>query len=127
MERVIRNEWDLLRLDARVDAGDLSEHAMRTRLAMENRLRLDLQVLGLAAKSPKAMTLDQIIARGAWPAQRRRRMGRRVISKGMGATRKLRASGHANTAQAARATREPYSPTAPTVIARVLRQSKMDR
>jgi hypothetical protein len=55
IRRIVRNEWDLFRLDARFDAeGDLSVPAMRARLAMENRLRLDLSALGLKGAAPKA-------------------------------------------------------------------------
>ena len=55
IERVIRNEWDLRRLDAKLDAGEeLSGHALRARLAMENRLRLDLRELGLKGVAERA-------------------------------------------------------------------------
>jgi hypothetical protein len=48
ISRIIAVEWDLRRIDARMDAGDeLSGHAMRAKLAAENRLRLDLRELGL--------------------------------------------------------------------------------
>ncbi|HUZ74547.1 MAG TPA: hypothetical protein VMU87_16300 [Stellaceae bacterium] len=60
--RIVRNEWDLLRLDQRMDDGDLSEHAMRTRLAMENRLRLDLQALGLKPAAERPPSLAEIMA-----------------------------------------------------------------
>lgn len=55
--RAIRCEWDLLKLDNRLDAdGELSEHALRVRAALENRLRLHLRDLGLKAppQSPDA-------------------------------------------------------------------------
>jgi hypothetical protein len=55
ISRVIRVEWELLRTDAKLDAGkELSGHDIRGRLAAENRLRLDLQALGLrpAAERP---------------------------------------------------------------------------
>ena len=51
--RLLAIEWELRRLDARVEAGEeLSGHALRARLAAENRLRLDLQALGLKAAPP---------------------------------------------------------------------------
>jgi len=54
--RVVANEWDLRRLDHRLDAGEeLSGHAARLRLALENRLRLDLRELGLKPVAPKPM------------------------------------------------------------------------
>jgi len=61
ISRIIMVEWELRRLDARMDAGDeLSGHAMRARLAAENRLRLDLRELGLrpgAATEPRLADL----------------------------------------------------------------------
>lgn len=60
--RVCRNEWDLRRLDARMDEQDLSEHAMRARLAMENRLRLDLRDLGHKAATKPVQSLAAYIA-----------------------------------------------------------------
>jgi hypothetical protein len=54
IDRCIANEWDLRRLDARLDAGEeLSGHAARLRLALENRLRLDLRELGLQPATAK--------------------------------------------------------------------------
>jgi hypothetical protein len=68
IRRIVRNEWDLLRLDARFDEEELSGYAMRARLAMENRLRLDLNaLLGLdapgkvAARAADRAFLDTII------------------------------------------------------------------
>lgn len=55
ISRIIAIEWELRRQDAKLDAGEeLSGHAMRARLAAENRLRLDLQALGptAAARPP---------------------------------------------------------------------------
>jgi hypothetical protein len=50
--RIISIEWELLRTDAKLDAGiTLSGHDIRGRLAAENRLRLDLQALGMRAGS----------------------------------------------------------------------------
>src|SRR5689334_22431279 len=41
IERIAAVEWELRRLDAKVDMGEeLSGHALRARLAAENRLRL---------------------------------------------------------------------------------------
>jgi hypothetical protein len=51
--RIVRNEWDLRRLDVQMMTGELSAHAMRARLAMENRLRLDLRELGMRGASGK--------------------------------------------------------------------------
>lgn len=62
IERVIRNEWDLLRLDSKMDETELSGHDMRTRLAMENRLRLDLRAIGLKAAAPPVPTLAEYLA-----------------------------------------------------------------
>ena len=63
--RIVSNEWHLYRLDARLDAGELSDHAMRSRFAMENRLRLDLRDLGLKGADPKTPTLAEHLARKA--------------------------------------------------------------
>ncbi len=69
ISRVIAVEWELRRLDAKMDAGEeLSGHAMRARLAAENRLRLDLQALGLqpiATPEPAAPDLRRILAEQA--------------------------------------------------------------
>ena len=69
ISRAIAVEWELKRLDAKLDAGEeLSGHAMRARLAAENRLRLDLQALGLqpiAAPEPVAPDLRRILAEQA--------------------------------------------------------------
>jgi hypothetical protein len=58
ISRIVAVEWDLRRIDARLDAGqEISGHAMRARLAGETRLRLDLRELGLApsgASDPRA-------------------------------------------------------------------------
>jgi hypothetical protein len=54
--RIISIEWELLRIDAKLDAGiTLSPHDIRGRLAAENRLRLDLVALGL---QPNSRTLS---------------------------------------------------------------------
>jgi hypothetical protein len=53
----------LRRLDARLDAGEeLSGHAARLRLALENRLRLDLVALGLRPPAPRVPTIAEIFA-----------------------------------------------------------------
>lgn len=63
IERVIANEWDLRKLDAREHVEKLSGHAMRARFAMENRLRLDLRELGLkGADAPRRQTLNEYLA-----------------------------------------------------------------
>jgi len=63
IQRIVRNEWDLLRLDQRMDQGDLSSHAMRTRLAMENRLRLDIRDLcGLKGAKVKPPSIFAALA-----------------------------------------------------------------
>jgi hypothetical protein len=64
--RVIAIEWELRKLDARIDSGDeLSGHALRARLAAENRLRLDLAALGLRPTAPRPPSLVDIIRAGA--------------------------------------------------------------
>jgi hypothetical protein len=65
IRRIVRCEWDLLRLDARFDDGDLSTFAMHTRLAMENRLRLDLKTLGLEGIAPKVLSPREALRAGA--------------------------------------------------------------
>jgi hypothetical protein len=63
ISRVASCEWDLRRLDHRMDQGEeLSAHAMRSRLAMETRLKLDLRELGLRPTSPRTPTLDEHLA-----------------------------------------------------------------
>jgi hypothetical protein len=61
ISRVISLEYELRRLDSRIDNGEeLSGHALRARLAAENRLRLDLAALGLKPSAPKAPSLSDI-------------------------------------------------------------------
>lgn len=63
--RIVALEWNLLRQDAKVDAGeDLSPHALRARMAAENRLRLDLTALGLrpGKAAPRGRTMADILA-----------------------------------------------------------------
>lgn len=61
--RVVSNEWDLRRLDHRLDHGEeLSGHAARLRLALENRLRLDLRELGLKPVASAAPSLSEYLA-----------------------------------------------------------------
>ncbi len=70
--RVIAIEWDLRRTDAKADAGEeLSGHAMRARLAAENRLRLDLTALGLKPSAAQGPTLAAEMA-----AARRERLAK---------------------------------------------------
>jgi hypothetical protein len=62
ISRIVAVEWDLIRIDARLDHGEeLSGHAMRARLAGENRLRLDLRELGLAPNAPPAQSLAEYL------------------------------------------------------------------
>jgi len=67
-EKIIANricaiEWELLRTDAKLDAGhELSGHDIRGRLAAENRLRLDLQALGMQPQKPAAPVLSDVLA-----------------------------------------------------------------
>jgi hypothetical protein len=68
ISRIVAVEWDLTRIDAKLDAGkELSGHDMRARLAAENRLRLDLRELGLkpaiAAESPAAALDRHLVCR----------------------------------------------------------------
>lgn len=61
--RVVALEWDLRRQDARLDAGeDLSPHALRARLAAENRLRLDLVAIGLRPGAERPLSPDEALA-----------------------------------------------------------------
>lgn len=60
--RIVRNEWDLRRLDVEMMVGELSAHAMRTRLAMENRLRLDLRELGMKGTAERTPSLAEHLA-----------------------------------------------------------------
>ncbi len=61
--RLVAIEWELLRMDARIDAGEvLSGHALRARLAGENWLRLDLQALGLRPAADREPTVDELLA-----------------------------------------------------------------
>jgi hypothetical protein len=56
INRIVAIEWELLRTDAKLDAGhELSGHDIRGRLAAENRLRLDLVALGLQPAKPVQM------------------------------------------------------------------------
>lgn len=69
IERLVEVEWSILRLSARADAGDLSQHAAREMLAFHNHLRLITRELGLRPAEPKPPTLDEIAAQVA--AERR--------------------------------------------------------
>jgi hypothetical protein len=60
LDRLVANEWDLRRLDRRLDQGEeLSPSSGRLRLALENRLRLDLVALGLRPQPQPQMSLDE--------------------------------------------------------------------
>lgn len=74
--RCVSNEWDLRRLDHRLDHGEeLSGHAARLRLALENRLRLDLIALRLEPTKPPAPSLAEEMA-----AARREREAREAAA-----------------------------------------------
>jgi hypothetical protein len=61
--RIVANEWEARRLDAKLDAGEeLSGHALRARLAMETRLRLDLRDLTSMPAASRVPTLDDHLA-----------------------------------------------------------------
>ena len=61
--RLLAIEWELRRQDAKIEAGEeLSGHALRARLAAENRLRLDLQALGLQPAAPRKLTSAEALA-----------------------------------------------------------------
>jgi hypothetical protein len=66
ISRVIAIEFELRKYDdAIADGVELSGHALRARLAAENRLRLDLRELGLApasANEPPGAALDRHLA-----------------------------------------------------------------
>jgi len=49
IERIVAIEWTISRLQARLDAGELSQHAARELLAFHNHLRLLMSSLGPAA------------------------------------------------------------------------------
>lgn len=71
ISRVIAVEWDLRRIDAKLDAGnELSGHDMRARLAAETRLRLDLQALGMQPAAAKGPTLAEVMAQATAARQR---------------------------------------------------------
>jgi len=62
ISRCCANEFDLRRLDHALDAGtELNGHSARLRLALENRLRLDLAALGLRTQpKPEPRLADWI-------------------------------------------------------------------
>ena len=79
ISRCIANEWDLRKLDDRLDRGEeLSGHAARLRLALENRLRLDLRELGFAPRPPPVRTLEDVKAELALAAEAARRPRKRA-------------------------------------------------
>jgi len=61
IECIIGLEWDITRLSAKMDAGELSEHATRQLLACHNHLRMQLAALGPAAAA-KALSLAEVLA-----------------------------------------------------------------
>jgi hypothetical protein len=62
ISRVIAIEFELRKYDdAIADGVELSGHALRARLAGENRLRLDLAALGLRPTTPKIPTLADVL------------------------------------------------------------------
>jgi hypothetical protein len=64
ISRIVAVEWDLVRIDRRLDLGEeVSPYAMRNRLAGENRLRLDLQALGLKPVAPPQESLAEYLSR----------------------------------------------------------------
>lgn len=73
IERITRNAWDLLRQDARLDHGELSDVAQRHRFAAENRLRLDLRDLAASVKptAPQDAIPQAILARQAEQQRKR--------------------------------------------------------
>jgi hypothetical protein len=63
IERICSIEFWLRGLDARLDRGDeLSGHAIRGRLAAENRLRLDLRELGMKGVAERQPSLADYLA-----------------------------------------------------------------
>jgi hypothetical protein len=61
--RIVMLEWELRRQDAKLEAGEeLSGHALRARLAAENRLRLDLKAIGMAPASAKPLSPREYLA-----------------------------------------------------------------
>jgi hypothetical protein len=70
ISRICSIEYWLRRLDAAIDAGEeLSGHAIRGRLAAENRLRLDLQALGLAPAAPRPPSFREYWNRPSDPGE----------------------------------------------------------
>jgi hypothetical protein len=65
LERIVRLQWMLLRMDQRIEEeglGELSGHAQRAMLAAENRLRCDIALLGLkAATEVKPLSLAELL------------------------------------------------------------------
>jgi hypothetical protein len=61
VSRIIRLEFELRKYDDAVaDGVELSGHALRARLAAENRLRLDLKALGFEAAAPYRRTVEDV-------------------------------------------------------------------
>jgi len=71
ISRVVAIEWDLRRLDSKLDAGnELSGHDIRGRLAAETRLRLDLQALGMRPAAARAPSLSELMREATEARQR---------------------------------------------------------
>jgi hypothetical protein len=71
IQRVVAIEWDLRRYDAKLESGeDLSGHALRARLAAENRLRLDLVALGLQPRTQSVKPMMDAVEYGRLLAAR---------------------------------------------------------
>lgn len=60
---IITLEWDLLRLSAKAEKGELSEHSARQMLANHNHLRMNLQALGPAAHRRAPTIADYLAAK----------------------------------------------------------------
>lgn len=65
IQRICALMWMLLKFDERIDEeglGEVSGHAQRAYLAAENRLRLDLQAIGLAPPKPSEPRWQDVMA-----------------------------------------------------------------
>jgi hypothetical protein len=61
--RVIMLDWLLAKTDHQLETGEeLSGHALRARLAAENRMRLDLKMLGLDGPIQRKLTPEEALA-----------------------------------------------------------------
>ena len=61
IDRIVAIEWTICRLQARLDAGEISEHASRELLAFHNHLRLLMASLGPPA-SARPPSLAEVMA-----------------------------------------------------------------